>query len=158
MIRPRSSASSSRISAARKSHPALSAKVVFLYSRKVSAASWSFLSISSSPKASNVSSSSPVAGFTVDIATAVLLERSAPTSRKYIYPLEPHLPRARGPAAVQSGGPMKRDLAKTIGPAEARRLLEERARAAGFDLVGVARAEAPRGGGQRPPRGAGGGG
>ena len=44
---------------------------------------------------------------------------------------------------------MKRDLAKTIGPAEARRLLEERARAAGFDLVGVARAEPLREGGER---------
>ncbi len=37
----------------------------------------------------------------------------------------------------------------TIGPAEARRLLEERARAAGFDLVGVARAEPLREGGER---------
>ena len=44
---------------------------------------------------------------------------------------------------------MKRDLAKTIDPAEARRLLEERARAAGFDLVGVARAEPLRDGGER---------
>ncbi|HEV2742066.1 MAG TPA: tRNA epoxyqueuosine(34) reductase QueG [Rubrobacter sp.] len=37
----------------------------------------------------------------------------------------------------------------TIGPSEARRLLEERARAAGFDLVGVARAEPLREGGER---------
>ena len=44
---------------------------------------------------------------------------------------------------------MKRDLAKTISPAEARRLLEERARAAGFGLVGVARAEPLREGGER---------
>jgi epoxyqueuosine reductase len=44
---------------------------------------------------------------------------------------------------------MGQDLAKNIGPAEARRLLEERARAAGFDLVGVARAEPLREGGER---------
>ena len=44
---------------------------------------------------------------------------------------------------------MERDLTKSTGPAEARRLLEERARAAGFDLVGVARAEPLREGGER---------
>ncbi len=44
---------------------------------------------------------------------------------------------------------MEKDIAKTIGPAEARRLLEERARAAGFDLVGVTRAEPLREGGER---------
>jgi epoxyqueuosine reductase len=44
---------------------------------------------------------------------------------------------------------MERDLAKSIGPAEARSLLEERARAAGFDLVGVAQAEPLREGGER---------
>jgi epoxyqueuosine reductase len=44
---------------------------------------------------------------------------------------------------------MGRDLAKSIGPAEARRLLEERARAAGFDLVGVALAEPLREGGEQ---------
>src|SRR4028118_492397 len=184
-MRPSSSASSSRISAARMSHPDRSAKEVFRYSRKVSAASCSFLSIPSSPpasqrsssphaamrlcrvrphgpaascsflsispppRASKVSSSSPVAGFTVDIATAALLERSPPTSRKYIYPREPRVPRVDGPAAVQSGGLMERDLTKSIGPAEARSLLEERARAAGFDLVGVARAETLREGGER---------
>lgn len=37
----------------------------------------------------------------------------------------------------------------SIGPVEARHLLEERARAAGFDLVGVARAEPLREGGER---------
>jgi epoxyqueuosine reductase len=37
----------------------------------------------------------------------------------------------------------------TIGPSEARRLLVERARAAGFDLVGVTRAEPLREGGER---------
>src|SRR4028119_324068 len=147
--RPSSAASSSRISAARISHPARSAKEVFLYSRQVSAASCSFLSIPSSPRASKVSSSSPVAGFTVDIATGALLERSPPTSGKYIYPLEPRVPRVDGPAAVQSGGLMERDLAKSIGPAEARSLLQERARAAGFDLVGVARAETLREGGEQ---------
>ena len=44
---------------------------------------------------------------------------------------------------------MEQKRAKSIGPAEARRLLEERARAAGFDLVGVARAEPLREGGER---------
>ncbi len=44
---------------------------------------------------------------------------------------------------------MEHERAKSIGPAEARRLLEERARAAGFDLVGVARAEPLREGGER---------
>lgn len=44
---------------------------------------------------------------------------------------------------------MGRDLQNSIGPAEARRLLEERARAAGFDLVGVARAEPLAEGGER---------
>jgi epoxyqueuosine reductase len=44
---------------------------------------------------------------------------------------------------------MERDLTKSIGPTEARRLLEERARAAGFDLIGVARAETLREGGER---------
>src|SRR4028118_257432 len=138
MMRPSSSASSSRMSAARMSHPARSAKEVFLYSRKVSAASCSFLSIPSSPRASKVSSSSPVAGFTVDIATGALLERSPPTSGKYIYPLEPRVPQVDGPAAVQSGRLMGRDLAKSIGPAEARRLLEAGGRPPGVDLLGGA--------------------
>ena len=44
---------------------------------------------------------------------------------------------------------MEQDLTKSIGPMEARRLLEERARAAGFDLVGVARAEPLQAGGER---------
>ena len=43
---------------------------------------------------------------------------------------------------------MERDE-NSIGAAEARRLLEERARAAGFDLVGVTRAEPLREGGER---------
>jgi epoxyqueuosine reductase len=54
-----------------------------------------------------------------------------------------------GPWRLQSRDPMGQDVAKNIGPAEARRLLEERARAAGFDLVGVARAEPLREGGER---------
>ena len=41
------------------------------------------------------------------------------------------------------------DRENSIGPAEARRLLEERARAAGFDLVGVTRAEPLAEGGER---------
>jgi epoxyqueuosine reductase len=44
---------------------------------------------------------------------------------------------------------MRRDRENSIGPAEARRLLEERARAAGFDLVGVTRAEPLAEGGER---------
>ena len=44
---------------------------------------------------------------------------------------------------------MGRDLENSIGPAEARRLLDERARAAGFDLVGVTRAEPLTEGGER---------
>ncbi len=44
---------------------------------------------------------------------------------------------------------MRRDRENSIGPAEARRLLEERARAAGFDLVGVTRAEPLVEGGER---------
>jgi epoxyqueuosine reductase len=44
---------------------------------------------------------------------------------------------------------MGRDREHSIGPAEARRLLEERARAAGFDLVGVTRAEPLTEGGER---------
>jgi epoxyqueuosine reductase len=44
---------------------------------------------------------------------------------------------------------MKMDRENSIGPAEARRLLEERARAAGFDLVGVTRAEPLAEGGER---------
>ena len=43
---------------------------------------------------------------------------------------------------------MQRDR-NSIGPTEARRLLEERARGAGFDLVGVTRAEPLREGGER---------
>ncbi|HEV2744478.1 MAG TPA: hypothetical protein VGV91_15090, partial [Rubrobacter sp.] len=41
------------------------------------------------------------------------------------------------------------DRENSIGPAEARRLLEERARAAGFDLVGVTRADPLAEGGER---------
>ncbi|HKH10290.1 MAG TPA: tRNA epoxyqueuosine(34) reductase QueG [Rubrobacter sp.] len=44
---------------------------------------------------------------------------------------------------------MGSDRENSIGPAEARRLLEERARAAGFDLVGVTRAEPLAEGGER---------
>jgi epoxyqueuosine reductase len=44
---------------------------------------------------------------------------------------------------------MEQEHEKSIGPAEARRLLEGRARAAGFDLVGVARAEPLREGGEK---------
>ncbi|HEV2092452.1 MAG TPA: tRNA epoxyqueuosine(34) reductase QueG [Rubrobacter sp.] len=44
---------------------------------------------------------------------------------------------------------MERDRENSIGPTQARRLLEGRARAAGFDLVGVTRAEPLTEGGER---------
>src|SRR3712207_3471489 len=144
--RPNSSASSSRISAARVIMRARSSNEVLRYSRKVSAASWIFLSISSSDNSSKVFTSSPVAGLTVDLATTILLANGVPANTKYTPSREPPAP----DPTVTIGGPVNDPRTeKPLHPGDAKRVLQERACEAGFDLVGVARAEPLTEGGER---------